>query len=181
MRQGIFFYLSSVKYVEEISSFLYFLVVYPCKVLIQQCCGHQLMHIRAQASEHWLGSGVSWREEPGKKLRKTGATFSKLEPVSRQKKKIFSLVKEKQTAIVCGMGQWSLVVGEEVRGVKPCEKMYCLLNLQQPEAKSEATMKMNSAQRFAYQIWSRCVTLDFKTFSVSDHFGCRFIEAQINR
>lgn len=48
----IFFYLSSVEYVEEISSFLYFLVVYPCKVLIQQCCGHQLMHIRAQASEH---------------------------------------------------------------------------------------------------------------------------------
>ena len=49
------------------------------------------MHIRAQASEHWLGSGVSWREEPGKKLRKTGATFSKLEPVSGQKKKnVFS-------------------------------------------------------------------------------------------
>jgi len=106
--------------VEEISSFLYFLVVYPCKVLIQQCCGHQLMHIRAHASEHWLGSGVSWREEPGKKLRKTGATFSKLEPVSRQKKNIFSLVKEKQTAIVCGMG----IKSGRWRGGEGCEVLW---------------------------------------------------------
>lgn len=86
---------------------------------MQQCCGHQLMHIRAQASEHWLGSGWSWCEEPGKKLRKTGATFSKLEPVSRQKKKVifFSLRETESNRVWNGAMDilwWNLVVEEGV-------------------------------------------------------------------
>ena len=110
-----------IEFLEDQFWVLFFFVVYAYVVLMQQCWGHQLMQIRAQACEQWLGSGWSWRVEPGKKLRRTGAIFSSCGPVSCDKESINKSMDEMNHILNCGHEiKWSYEPRKFKRNLSNC-------------------------------------------------------------